>query len=225
MPDPIERRIAAIRRFSRHYTRVIGALHEGLLDSRFSLAEARVLYELNQRAGVTASELGRDLDLDAGYLSRILSRFEREGLVSRSPSSTDRRQSLLALTQIGHEAFAPLDARSREQARGLLAVLPDEAQASLVSAMTRIETLLDAPRLASWHLRPPCPGDIGWVVARHGALYASEYGFDGRFEALVAHVAGDFLAGHDPARERCWIAESDGVNLGSVFLMGKSDEE
>ena len=216
-------RVAAVRRFNRSYTRVIGALQEGLLRSDFSLAEARVLYELAQRDDLTATELGRELELDPGYLSRILQRFERGGLLAREPSPADRRQTLLSLTEAGRDAFAPLDARSREEVAALLARLPDLAQASLVSAMGSIEILLGGSRPTPWLLRQHRPGDIGWVVARHGALYAEEYGFDARFEALVARVAGEFLAQHDPERERCWIAERDGVNVGSVFLVRKSD--
>ena len=220
-----DNRVAAVRRFSRFYTRVIGALQDGLLHSSFSLAEARVLYELAQRAGATATELGRELDLDPGYLSRILQRFERDGLLARAPSPIDRRQSLLSLTRVGHDAFAPLDARSREEIGALLAPLAEPAQASVVAAMGCIEASLGAPRSGPWLLRQHRPGDIGWVVGRHGALYAEEYGFDARFEALVARVAGEFLALHDPACERCWIAEYDGVNIGSVFLVRQSDEE
>ncbi len=224
-PSPaIEPRIAAVRRFSRFYTGVIGALQEGLLQSRFSLTEARVLFELANREGTTASTLGRDLGLDAGYLSRILQRFAQEGLLERAVSDADRRQSVLALTDAGHAAFAPLDARSREEVGALLAKLPDPAQAEVVGAMARIEALLGTAPPADWRLRDPQPGDIGWVVARHGALYASEYGFDARFEALVARVAGAFLGSHDPAREHCWIAEHDGVNLGCVFLVRVDDE-
>jgi DNA-binding MarR family transcriptional regulator/GNAT superfamily N-acetyltransferase len=220
-----ERRIGAVRRFSRFYTRTIGALQEGLLDSRFTLAEARVLFELAQRDDPTATELGRALELDPGYLSRILQRFERDGLLARVPAPADRRQALLSLTAAGRAAFAPLDARSREQVGGLLAGLPEPAQASLVAGMGRIETLLGGGRSPPWLLRHHRAGDIGWVVARHGALYAEEYGFDARFEALVARVAGAFLAAHDPVRERCWIAEHDGVNVGSVFLVRNSDQE
>jgi DNA-binding MarR family transcriptional regulator/GNAT superfamily N-acetyltransferase len=222
---PLESRIAAVRRFNRAYTRTIGVLQEGLLHSRFSLAEARVLYELNHHAGVAASDLARILDIDPGYLSRILQRLESLGLLARAPSSIDRRQSLLSLTEAGHTAFAPLDQRSREAVGALLAGLPEPAQASLVDAMARIEALLGADRHRPWLLRQHRPGDIGWVVSRHGALYAEEYGFDARFEALVARVAGDFLARHDPAVERCWIAECDGVNVGSVFLVRASPRE
>lgn len=229
MPDlaaqpALQHRVAAVRRFSRFYTRTIGALREGLLHSPFSLTEARVLYELAQRAGVTATELGRELGLDAGYLSRILQRFERDGLLVRASSETDRRQALLSLTDAGRDAFTQLDARSREEVGTVLATLSEPAQVSLVAAMGRIETLLGESRTAPWLLRQHRPGDIGWVVARHGALYAEEYGLDARFEALVAQVAGEFLAGHDPARERCWIAEHDGINVGSVFLVRKSDQ-
>jgi DNA-binding MarR family transcriptional regulator/N-acetylglutamate synthase-like GNAT family acetyltransferase len=183
-----------------------------------------VLYELAQRTGATASDLARELDLDSGYLSRILQRFERDGLIARAPSESDRRQTLLSLTDSGREAFAPLDARSREEVGALLASLSEPAQAALVAAMSRIETLLGDDPSAPWLLRQHRPGDIGWVVARHGALYAEEYGLDARFEALVAQVAGEFLARHDPTRERCWIAERDGVNVGSVFLVRKSDD-
>jgi DNA-binding MarR family transcriptional regulator/GNAT superfamily N-acetyltransferase len=220
----LDQRIAAVRRFSRFYTRVIGALREGLLQSRFSLAEARVLYELAHRNELTATELGRDLEMDAGYLSRMLQAFERDGLLARSASETDRRQNLLSLTAAGAEAFAPLDARSRAEVGALLAGLSEPAQSDLVAAMQRIEALLATSRPAAWLLRQHRPGDIGWVIARHGALYADEYAFDCRFEALVAQVASGFLAEHDPARERCWIAERDGVNVGSVFLVRKSDE-
>ena len=217
-------RVAAIRRFSRFYTRIIGALQEGLLQSRFTLTEARVLYELAQQSAVTATELGRQLALDAGYLSRILQRFEHEGLISRVPIETDRRQSLVSISQAGREAFAPLDERSRQEVAALLDVLPDMAQADMVAAMARVEMLLSMPQPPTYQLRCHRAGDIGWVVSRHGALYAQEYDFDSRFEALVAKVAGEFLARHDPACERCWIAERDGINLGSVFLVRQSDE-
>jgi DNA-binding MarR family transcriptional regulator/GNAT superfamily N-acetyltransferase len=186
-----------------------------------------VLYELAQLPGMTATGLGRELGLDSGYLSRILQRFERDGLITRAPSAADRRQSALSLTNAGREAFAPLDASSRDEIGALLGALPEPAQAALVAAMGRIESLLGSPNAATtepWLLRQHGPGDIGWVVARHGALYAEEYGFDQRFEALVAKVAGAFLASHDPARERCWIAERSGVNIGSVFLVRESDD-
>jgi DNA-binding MarR family transcriptional regulator/predicted GNAT family acetyltransferase len=220
----MEQHIAAIRRFSRFYTRRIGALQEGLLQSPFSLTEARVLYELAHRDGATATAIAADLDLDPGYLSRMLQRFEDAALLNRTPSAADRRQNVLSLTAAGRAAFAPLDARSRAEIGTLLGALPAPARADLVAAMGRIEALLGEDAPPPWALRAPEPGDIGWVVERHGALYAAEYGFDSRFEALVAQVSGAFLAAHDPARERCWIAERGGVRLGSVFLVRQSDE-
>jgi DNA-binding MarR family transcriptional regulator/ribosomal protein S18 acetylase RimI-like enzyme len=217
-------RIAAVRRFNRFYTARIGVLGEGLHRSAFSLAEARVLYELAQVEATTAAAIARRLDLDPGYLSRILQRFARRRLIARSKSVADRRQRILTLTAAGGKAFAPLDAAARAEADALLAPLPGPAQASLVAAMDRIATLLDPAPRAPAVLRPPRAGDIGWVIARHGALYAAEYGLDARFEALVGTVASAFLAAHDPAREACWIAERDGVNLGSVFLVRAGDE-
>jgi GNAT superfamily N-acetyltransferase len=154
----------------------------------------------------------------------MLQAFERDGLLARSASDTDRRQNLLSLTPAGTDAFAPLDARSRAEVAALLSGLAEPAQSDLIAAMQRIEALLGTAGPASWLLRQHRPGDIGWVIARHAALYADEYAFDHRFEALVAQVAGGFLAEHDAARERCWIAERDGVNVGSVFLVRKSDE-
>lgn len=224
MAEP-EQRIAAVRRFNRRYTRTIGALREGLLDSRFSLAEARVLYELAHRSETNATELIHELDIDAGYLSRILRRFEHDRLIRRNTAANDRRQSVVSITRAGREAFAPLEERAREQVRELLAAVPDQGQAAMVAAMGRIETLLPGEQRASpWLLREPHAGDIGWVISRHGALYSEEYGYDHRFEALVAKVAGGFLESHDPVRERCWIAERDGVNIGSVFLVREGDE-
>jgi DNA-binding MarR family transcriptional regulator/predicted GNAT family acetyltransferase len=221
--SPFERRVSAIRGFSRFYTRVIGLLNEGLSGSRFSLTEARVLYELANGGPVTAAALSRALGLDPGYLSRILQEFERDGLLLRAMSETDRRASTLSLTQAGHAAFAPLNDASRAEVAALLKPLPDPAQADVVDAMGRVQRLFgDAAR--DWTLRGPRSGDIGWVVARHGALYAEEYGFDARFEALVANVAGAFLADHDPTRERCWIAARGEINLGSVFLVRESDD-
>lgn len=221
----LDARISAVRRFNRFYTRTIGVLQEGVLESRFSLAEARVLYELAHCPDTTATALSRELALDSGYLSRILQRFEHDGLIRRTVSPSDRRQSVLSLTDAGRDAFAPLDTRSRQEIAALLGALPEPAQSRIVAAMDHIESLLGGARAAApWLLRQHRPGDIGWVVARHGALYADEYGFDHRFEALVARVAGAFLVEHDPARERCWIAERDGVNVGSVFLVRQSDE-
>ncbi len=223
-PGGLDRRIAAIRRFNRFYTSTIGVVRDKLLHSSFTLAEARVLYELADRGQSTAAEIARELRLDAGYLSRILRRFERDGLLTRLPAS-DRRQVLLSLTDAGRAAFAPLDAGSRAEIGSLIGALPEQAQVELVQSMDRIGRALGAPGdRAKPALRTHRPGDIGWVVSRHGALYAEEYGFDETFEALVAEIAGAFLQAHDPARERCWIAERDGSNVGSIFLVRQSDE-
>jgi DNA-binding MarR family transcriptional regulator/predicted GNAT family acetyltransferase len=199
---PLDRRVAAVRAFNRFYTRRIGVVREGYLQSRFSLTEARVLFELAQTDGLTAAQIGSALDLDAGYLSRMLRRFEQEGLLARGPSAVDRRQHILTLTESGLTAFQPLDERSRLETNAMLS---------------------DQPAI-DWFSRPPAPGDIGWVIERHGALYAEEYGLNHKFEALVAKVAGAFLGEHDPAKERAWIAERDGVRVGSVFLVRETDE-
>jgi len=219
-----EQRIAAVRRFSRFYTQKIGALQEGLLASPFSLAEARVLYELAHRDGLAASDLARDLGLDAGYLSRILGRFERKRLLICVRSATDRRKSHLALTAKGRRAFAPLNARSRQEIAAWLGQLPPSEQKALVGAMHAVQLLLGAvpEAKAPYLLRPHQPGDMGWVIGRHGALYAEEYGWDDTFEALVAEIAAKFIRNFDPKRERCWIAEKDGATVGSVVLVMKS---
>jgi DNA-binding MarR family transcriptional regulator/GNAT superfamily N-acetyltransferase len=222
----LEERIAAIRRFNRFYTQKIGVLREGLHESPFSLAEARVLYELAHRPPLTASALAKDLALDAGYLSRILRRFEARGLVERARSEVDGRQSFVALTEAGRTAFAPLDRGSRKEIGALLETLTEPEQRRLVAAARTIEALLgaDPAREGPYLLRPHRPGDMGWVVHRHGVLYAEEYGWDESFEALVAEVAAEFVKGFDPKRERCWIAEKDGAIVGSAFLVRKSDE-
>ena len=220
----LEQRIAAVRRFNRFYTRQIGLLREGYLESPFSLTQVRVLYELAHRQDPTASELARDLGLDAGYLSRILSRFERRGLVDKRRSETDGRQALVRLTARGWDAFAPLDRRSHDDIGALLDRLPQAEQERVVEAMATIERALGAepePR-APYVLRPPLPGDLGWVVQRHGALYAREYGWDETFEALVAEIVAKFVRTYDPKRERCWIAEKDATPVGCVFCVRRS---
>jgi DNA-binding MarR family transcriptional regulator/GNAT superfamily N-acetyltransferase len=217
--------VAAVRRFTRFYTSRLEVLREGLLDSAFSLTEARVLYELATRDRPTAADLGRELALDAGYLSRILKRFEEGGLLARTRSASDGRQAHLVLTAAGRAAFAPLDARSRAQVGGLLAGLSAPDRDRLVAAMRVIEGLLDPdPAPPSYILRPHRPGDMGWIVHRHGALYAQEYGWDETFEALVAGIAAEFIRDFDPRRERAWIAEKDGEIVGSVLLVRQSDE-
>ncbi|HYG86853.1 MAG TPA: bifunctional helix-turn-helix transcriptional regulator/GNAT family N-acetyltransferase [Azospirillum sp.] len=220
------RRIEAVRRFSRFYTRKVGVLHEGLLGSPFSLTEARVIYELAHHETTTANELCSELGLDPGYLSRILRGFEQRDLISKQPSEADGRQNILALTPEGQEAFARINARSRHEIGEMLGTLSDPDQERLVEAMGVVEDLLGdrPPRRAPYILRPPRPGDMGWVIQRHGALYAEEYGWGASFEALVAEVAAEFLRKYDPARERCWIAEMDGQNVGSVFVVRKSNE-
>ncbi|WNG53853.1 MarR family transcriptional regulator [Archangium gephyra] len=220
----VAQRVEAVRHFNRFYTQKIGVLREGLLESPFSLTEVRVLYELAHREEPTATELGQELGLDAGYLSRILSRFEKKGLVHKKPSTSDGRRSLLQLTRQGREALAPLDARSSAEVSRMIAGLPPAAQRQLVEAMHTIEGLLGdkaAPK-APYLLRPHQPGDMGWIVHRHGVLYSREYGWDERFEALVASIVAEFIQKLDPKRERCWVAEKDGELVGSVFLAQKS---
>jgi DNA-binding MarR family transcriptional regulator/N-acetylglutamate synthase-like GNAT family acetyltransferase len=225
MPAPRQHeRIQALRRFNRFYTRRIGILEEGVLQSPFSLTEVRVLYELAHREQPTAGAVADDLGLDPGYLSRILTGFQRRGLIRKRPSGADGRQNLLELTKQGRKAFAPLDARAGEQSGALLCSLAEDQQQRLIAATQTIERLLggrsetDVPYL----LRPHQPGDMGWVVHRHGVLYSQEYGYDERFEALVAEIVAQFIQNFDPKRERCWIAERDGEIVGSVFLVKKS---
>jgi DNA-binding MarR family transcriptional regulator/GNAT superfamily N-acetyltransferase len=219
-----EDRIRAVRRFNRFYTRRIGVLHRGLAGSAFPLTEARVLYELAHRDAPTATELRSDLGLDAGYLSRILERFERRGLVARTRSAEDARRSHLALTTRGRKAFAPLDARSQHDAGAMLDGLPASDQMRIVEAMGTIETLLGGARAsrAPYLLRHHQAGDMGHVVRLHGEIYAKEFGWDQTFEALVARIAAQFIERFDARRERCWIAEVGGDVVGSVFLVKRS---
>jgi DNA-binding MarR family transcriptional regulator/GNAT superfamily N-acetyltransferase len=224
--NPADQRVAAVRRFNRFYTRRIGVLQEGLLHTPFTLTESRLLWELAHRTSATASELATALDLDAGYLSRLLRTFRERGLVRTTPSKDDARAQQLSLTAAGRKAFAPLDERSQREVTGLLGALADPQQQALLEAMRTIETLLgDADaRRTPFVLRPHRPGDMGWVASRHGVLYAQEYGWDMTFEALVARIAGRFVEQFDPARECCWIAERDGIGMGSVFLVQARDE-
>jgi DNA-binding MarR family transcriptional regulator/GNAT superfamily N-acetyltransferase len=225
-PSQVDRRAEAVRRFNRVYTRRIGVLQEGLLRSPFSLTELRVLYELAHRDDLTAAELGRDLSVDVGYLSRILRGFEQRGLIEKRPSSTDGRQMLLSLTAHGRDTFAPLERSSHDEAVHLLNELSAEGQRRLVEAMHAIERLLGDPPAPSvpYILRTHEPGDLGWIVHRHAVLYSREYGWDERFEALVATIAASFLENFDPKRERCWIAEREGEIVGSIALVRASDE-
>jgi DNA-binding MarR family transcriptional regulator/N-acetylglutamate synthase-like GNAT family acetyltransferase len=219
-------RVGSVRRFNRFWTRQIGVLREEYLESPFSLTEVRVLYELANRGESTASELGEELGLDAGYLSRILRGFEKHDLIHKRPSETDGRRRLLRLTERGREAFAPLDARSRNDIGAMLGGMSTAEQERLVGAMRTIEGLLGvSPEpVVPYLLRTHLPGDMGWVVHRHGVLYAREYGWDERFEALVAEIVAKFIRQYDPKLERCWIAERDGEIVGCVFLVRESEE-
>lgn len=223
-PSVAADQIAAVREFNRFYTRHLGVLAQHLMDSPYSLTEARVLYELAHREAPLAKEIGASLGLDAGYLSRIVQSFAEAGLVKRTPSPSDRRQHLLALTAKGRAAYADLERRSVRDMGTMLAQVPEAERPRLTAAMATIERLLDGRPAAAPILRGPRPGDIGWVVQSHGAFYAAEYGFDASFEALVAEIAGQFLASYDPGRERCWIAEYNGAQAGSLFLVRDSDD-
>jgi len=223
-----KRHTAAIRRFNRFYTRQLGVLRKTYLDSPFSLGEARVLYEIASRRSPTASGIARALDLDAGYLSRLLRNFEKRGLIRRGVSASDARQSHLALSPRGRKAFAPLERRSQRDAGAALGRLKPAEQSRLVAAMAAIENLLGphpgeqaAPRCC-YRLRAPKPGDFGWIVKRHGELYAEEYGWIEPFEGLCAQIVADFANKNDRKRERCWIAEMDGENVGCIFLVDDS---
>ncbi len=211
--------IAVFRRFNRFYTRIIGTLSEHLLETPYSLAEARILYELAHRQNVTAKELVGELSLDPGYLSRILRKFQEAGLVEKETSSADARLNLLKLTQRGRAAFGELNQLSNKQARELLDSLPPSKREELLRSMQNIEEVMTHKISAPYILRHHRPGDMGWVTSRHGALYAQEYGWDEHFEALVARIVADFIIDYDPKRERCWIAERNGDRLGCIFLV------
>ena len=217
-------KIAAVRRFNRFYTQKIGVLHEDWLDSQFTLAEARVLYELTRRERATATDLANRLGLDAGYLSRILGEFHKRRLITRKTSPDDARQSFLSLTARGRKAFAPLEKHSTAEVSAMLARLSRQGQSRLVEALGDAETLLGAtsePDAAApaYRLRAPRPGDFGWIVARHAELYAQEYGWREPFEGLCAQIVADFVNNFDPRLERCWIAERGGENVGTVMLV------
>ena len=216
--------IARVRAFNRDYTRRIGVLSEGLLDSSYSLTEVRVMYEIAHRNDVTAGELAEDLSLDRGYLSRLLKGFETRKLLVRTPSPEDGRRQHLRLTPAGMRVFGPLEERSKEQVRDMLAALDDERRRALLAAMGTIQSAWSGedPRQRQLVLRGHRPGDMGWVVQRHGEIYHQEYGWNEEFEALVAEIAAEFVRKLDTARERCWIAEYDGRRVGCIFLDRKS---
>ncbi|MCK1715765.1 MULTISPECIES: helix-turn-helix domain-containing GNAT family N-acetyltransferase [unclassified Bradyrhizobium] len=218
--------VQAVRAFNRFYTRKLGVLDQQLLKTPFSLSEARVLYELAHGGEQSAKEIGVALGLDAGYLSRIVQNFDESGLIVRKPLATDRRQYQLSLTAKGRQAFAKLDRVTQEDVAAMLRALPAEDRTRLTGAMEAIERLLGLPRTPAPRaiLREPRPGDMGWVVQSHGALYASEYGFDSGFEALVAEIVAKYMTSYDGSRERCWIADIEGRPVGSVFLVKASDD-
>lgn len=230
LSSPDAAAVKAVRQFNRFYTARIGAL-DPYLGSAMSLTDVRVLYELAHREKPVASEIGKALGLDAGYLSRVLRRFDTAGWLARRPHPDDARQQLLALTDTGHAAFAPLQQKSRDEAAALLAPLAAAERRQLVDAMTAVQTVLDPARPATPAatakpatavLRDPAPGDIGWVVQQHGEIYAREYGWNSDFEALVADIASQFLRKFQPEWERCWIAELNGERVGAVFVARKS---
>jgi DNA-binding MarR family transcriptional regulator/GNAT superfamily N-acetyltransferase len=218
-----ESQIAAVREFNRFYTNVIGLLQEGLLDTPYSLAEARILFELAREGRAETAHLRRWLDIDAGYLSRLLARFEADGLATRTRSPVDGRRQVISLTAAGRAVQAKLDARSGDQIRALLAALPPDGRQRLTGAMASIREVIEpTPRPAAFVLRPPAPGELGWVVQRHGAMYAAEYGWDASFEALVARIVADYAARDDHSGESAWIAELGGEPAGCVFCMRKT---
>lgn len=226
MPTPrtdpaLQPNVAAFRHFNRWYTRFLGVLDEQWLKGGYSLTEARVMYELATRHASTAKEIASALGIDPAYLSRILRRLEKDFLLKRRASKRDARSAHLALTRKGKSRMAQLNALSENQARSVLTALPPAGQANLIGSMSAIERLLmpDAQEAVRLVLRPHRPGDMGWVVYREAALYAQEYGFIDEFEALVARIVADFLTDFDPRRERCWIAEVNGQNVGHVFLV------
>jgi DNA-binding MarR family transcriptional regulator/GNAT superfamily N-acetyltransferase len=228
MPDRVSdlaRDVAAMRRFNRLYTRRIGLLEEHFLHSPFSLTEARVLYEIAHGQRPSAKEIGKTLKLDAGYLSRILRRFARDGLIRRETSPDDARLAFITLTKKGARAFAPIDSNSQAEAAAVLKSLGKGGRSRAASAMRTLTALLDRENSSpSVNLRKHRPGDLGWIVSRHGALYAQEYGWNEKFEGLVAEIVAEFVRGHDEKRARCWIAELNGEPVGSVAVVGADRE-
>jgi DNA-binding MarR family transcriptional regulator/N-acetylglutamate synthase-like GNAT family acetyltransferase len=218
--DPVQ----AIRRFNRFYTRQIGVLQEHLLDSQFSLTEVRVLYEIAHRENASAKDLCQDLGLDRGYVSRMLQNFEKHGWIKITPSAEDRRRQFLSLTTKGHSAFDPLERRSSQEVATMLARLSPTQRQKFLAAIRDVQSVLDTVSQSAipYIVRQHRPGDMGWVVQRHGELYWQEYRYDERFEALVAEIVAEFIQKLDAARERCWIAEKDGERVGCIFLVKKS---
>lgn len=222
----LQQQVEAVRRFGRFYTRFLGVLREHLLDSPFSLTEARVIYELAHRVTADLGTLTAALSLDSGYMSRLMGRLEQGGILTKTRSPDDKRVKLLSLTERGQRSFADLDDASARQVERALHALDPADRPRLIRAMETIEDLLGVPvpDRVPYMLRPHQPGDLGWVVQRHGIVYADEYNWNTEFEGLVAEIVGAFARNFDHQRERCWIAEKDGENVGSVFLVKKSDE-
>ncbi len=222
----LQEHIDAVRRFNRFFTRQIGVLREGLLHSPYSLTEARIIFELANRSNLTASDLGNELGLDAGYLSRILNKLEQQNLIEKTPSDDDRRQRLISLTTEGQNAFSLLDNRSRDEISEMLNELTESDQIRLIDAMHTIEGILDHgfKYAEPFYLRHHEAGDMGWVIQQHGLLYSQEYGWDESFEALVAQICADFINNFDPQKERCWIAEMQGEQVGSIFCAKASED-
>jgi DNA-binding MarR family transcriptional regulator/GNAT superfamily N-acetyltransferase len=220
-----EDRVAAVRSFNRFYTARIGVLRDGLLRTDHSLTEARVLYELGQREVTEVADLRREMDIDAGFLSRLLARLQRRGLVAREPSANDARRQRARLTDDGRAAFAELDRRSAQEIGAVLDALSEDDQRRLMASMHTVREVLEqAPPAVGFVLRAPHPGDLGWIVQAHGALYAEQYHWDDSFEALVARIVADYAQDHDPRREAAWIAEVDGEPAGCVLCVRRDDD-
>jgi DNA-binding MarR family transcriptional regulator/GNAT superfamily N-acetyltransferase len=224
VPDTLTGRVSAVRAFNRFYTNMIGVLRDGLLDTPYSLTEARVIFELAQQESTEVVHLRQALDIDAGYLSRILGRFEADGLVTKRRSSADGRRHVIGLTAQGRRVFRTLDSRSAQQIQQLLSPLTDDGQRRLIAAMGSIRELLEQTPQPAVVLRSVRAGDLGWVVHRHGVLYAQEYGWDQTFEALVARIVADYAQNHRPGRENAWIADAGGRPVGCVFCVEKDQD-
>lgn len=222
----LQEHINTVRQFNRFFTRQIGVLREGLLHSPYSLTEARIIFELANRDNLTASDLGKELGLDAGYLSRMLNKFAQQNLIEKKPSDSDGRQRLINLTAEGREAFSLLDNRSNDEISEMLDELSESDRIRLIDAMQTIEGILGhgLKYAEPFYLRPHEAGDMGWVIQLHGALYKQEYNWGESFEALVAQICADFINNYDPQKERCWIAEMQGERVGSIFCVKKDDE-
>ncbi|MBW8011429.1 MAG: GNAT family N-acetyltransferase [Chloroflexi bacterium] len=221
----LQERVNSFRRFNRFFTRQIGVLREGLLHSAHSLTEARIIFEIANRNNLTASDIGKELGLDAGYLSRILNKLEGQNLIKKTASDKDRRERLISLTNEGQNAFTLLDERPSEEISDMLGELGESDQIRLIDSMQTIEGILGQGfnYAEPFYIRQHEAGDMGWVIHLHGLLYSQEYGWDESFEALVAQICADFITNYDPQKERCWIAEINGEQVGSIFCVNAGD--